>query len=153
MKVKLGNLELPQVQEVATYDRRSLAEHKPPGMPGSLFQNLGRHPTEIVLWGVATGPKAREFAEKLDDQFRAAKPLPFTAKIITGAGIRKALIADLRLQDLAGKPWRFAYGLTLREYITPATKKSASAQDPGIRSDAKNLVNQMASNLTKKKKK
>ena len=151
MKVKLGNLELPQVQEVYTYDRRSLAEHKPPGMPGSLFQNLGRHPTEIVLWGVATGPKARDLVEKLDDSFRASQPLPFTTTVIAGAGIRQTLIADLHLQDLAGKPERFSYGLTLREYITPETKQTTAGLDSGIRSNAKKLVGQMASNLTKKK--
>jgi hypothetical protein len=151
MKVKLGKLELPQVQEVATYDRRSLAEHKPPGMPGSLFQNLGRHPTEIVLWGVATGPKARDFVEQLDNTFRAAKPLPFSASTIAGAGIRQTLIADLRLQDFAGKPGRFSYELSLREHITPQTKKSTAALDSELRSNAKKRVGQMASSLTKKK--
>jgi hypothetical protein len=151
MKVKLGNLELPQVQEVYTYDHRSLAEHKPPGMRGSVFQNLGRHPTEIVLWGVATGPKARDLVEKLDDSFRAAQPLPFMTTVIAGAGIRKTLIADLHLQDLAGKPERFSYALTLREYITPETKQTGAGLDSGIRSDAKKLVGQMASHLTKKK--
>lgn len=151
MKVKLGNLELPQVQEIYTYDRRSLAEHKPPGMRGSVFQNLGRHPTEIVLGGVATGPKARDLVEKLNDSFRDAQPLPFMATVIAGAGIRKTLIADLRLQDLAGKPERFSYGLTLREYITPETKQTGAGLDSGIRSNAKKLVGQMASNLTKKK--
>jgi len=151
MKVKLGNFELPQVQEVHTYDRRSLAEHKPPGMPGSVFQNLGRHPTEIVLWGVATGPKARDFVEKLDDSFRAARPLPFTSTVVAGAGIRKTLIADLHLEDLAGKPERFSYGLRLQEYITPETKQTGGNLDSGIRSHAKKLVGQMASTLTKKK--
>ena len=151
MKVKLGNLELPQVQEICTYDRRSLTEHKPPGMPGSLFQNLGRHPTEIVLWGVATGPKAQDLAEKLNDTFRKAKPLPFTATVIAGAGIRQTLIADLHLEDLAGKPQRFSYGLRLREYITPATKKSTAGIDSQARSGANKLVGQMVSSLTKKK--
>jgi hypothetical protein len=151
MKMKLDDLELPQVQEVATYDRRTLAEHKPAGMAGSLFQNLGRHPTAIVLWGVATGPSARQFAEKLDRKFRAAKPVPFSGDIIAGAGISQTLIADLRLEDLAGKPERFAYALALREFLKPAKTEDRTELDAGIRSDAKKLVGQLTANLTKPK--
>jgi hypothetical protein len=138
MRVKLDNLELPQVQEVATYDRRSLAEHKPPGMAGSLFQNLmGNHPTRIVLWGVATGPGARKFVESLDGKFRAAQPVPFAADIIAGAGISQMLIADLHLEELAGKPDRFSYILALREFIKTAKSEDRTVLDAGIRSDAK----------------
>ena len=54
----LDDLELPLVQELTTYDRRTLSELKPPGMSGSLLQNLGRRPLRIVLWGVATDPDA-----------------------------------------------------------------------------------------------
>jgi hypothetical protein len=152
MKLKLDDLELPQVQEVATYDRRALAEHKPAGMAGSLLQNLGRYPTGIVLWGVATGPTAQQFAEKLDGKFRAAKPVPFSADIITGAGISQMLIADLRLEDLAGKPGRFAYVLALREFTKPAKTEDRTVLDAGIRSDAKKRVGQLTANLTKPKK-
>ena len=45
MRPMLDDLELPQVQQVVTYERRALAEHKQPGMAGSLFQNMGRRPT------------------------------------------------------------------------------------------------------------
>jgi hypothetical protein len=149
MKLKLGDLELPQVQEVTTYDRRALAEHKPPGMAGSLFQNLGRQPTGIILWGVATGPNARKFAENLDGKFRAAKPVPFSTDMIAGAGISQMLITDLRLEDLAGKPNRFSYVLALSEFIKPAKTGDQSALDSGIRSDAKNRTQQLTSKLTK----
>ena len=46
MRPMLDDIELPQVQEIAAYDRRMLAEHKPPGMDGSLLQNLGRQRLE-----------------------------------------------------------------------------------------------------------
>src|SRR5262249_30578253 len=116
MRPMLDNLELPQVQEISAYERRTLAEHKPPGMAGNLLQNLGRRPTRLVLWGVATGPDALSFIQKLEDKFRAAKPVPFTADIVKDAEIEKMLIDDLKLQELAGKPARFAYVLTLREF-------------------------------------
>jgi hypothetical protein len=115
----VDDLELELVQEITTYDLRNLAEHKPPGMDGSLLQNLGRRPTRLVLWGIATGPEALQTTQKLDEKFRAAEPVGFTADIVTDSEIQKMFIDDLKIQDLAGKPERFAYVLTLREFIEP----------------------------------
>src|SRR5881396_2446440 len=136
MRPMLDDLELIQVQEIGTYDKRMLAEHKPPGMAGSLLQNLGRRPARVVLWGVATGEKALEFTQKLDDKFRAGKPVPFTADIVAESRIQQVLIDDLRCQDLAGKPERFAYVLTLREFIEPVEPEEAPPLDNSILNDA-----------------
>src|SRR5688500_19934000 len=110
-----GDLELTLVQEISSYDRRTLVEHKPPGMAGSLLQNLGRRPTRLVLWGVASGPDALTVTQKLDEKFRAAKPVTFTADIVSDAEIQEMFIEDLKIQELAGKSDRFAYVLRLRE--------------------------------------
>jgi len=139
----LDDLELPQVQEIATLERRVLAEHKPPGMAGSLLQNLGRRPTRLTLWGVASGPDALSFVEKLDGKFRAAKPVPFTADIVADAEIEQVMIDDLRMQELAGKPERFAYVLTLREFIEPIEPEDLSALDAGILDEALGLVDNL----------
>lgn len=151
MRPMLDKLELPQVQEIATYDRRTLAEHKPPGMAGSLLQNLGRRPTRLVLWGVVTGPSARDFAKKLDEKFRAGNPVPFTSDIVADAEIHQVLITDLRLQDLAGRPQRLAYVLTLRECVKPVEAGPTSAVDMGIQADATNLMNNIVGGLTPRK--
>src|SRR5690349_24752593 len=119
MRPMLDDLELPLVQEVSTFDRRALAELKPPGMDGSLLQNLGRRPTCILLWGVAAGDDSRQFMEKLDKKFKAGAPVPFTADITTDSKIEKVLIDDLRFQEVAGKTDRFAYVLTLRQHQVP----------------------------------
>src|SRR2546427_6263143 len=97
----IDDLELPQVQEIETKDRRTLAEHKPPGMDGSVLQNLGRRSTRIELFGVASGPDARAFVEKLDGKFRAGTPVPFAADIVADAEIQQVLIDDLSVQDVA----------------------------------------------------
>jgi hypothetical protein len=144
----LDNLELPQVQEVATYDRRALSEHKPPGMAGSLLQNLGRRPASVVLWGVATGPDARDFAEKLDQKFRAGKPVPFTADIVADAKIDQVLIDDLRLQEVAGKPERFAYVLILREFIKPVEPEDVSQVNTDAAADALRQMKDLVNGLT-----
>lgn len=148
MRPMLDGLELPQVQEITSYDRRTLAEHKPPGMSGNFLQNLGRRPVRLVLWGVATGPDALGFIQKLEDKFRAAKPVPFTADILKDSEIELMLIDDLKLQELAGKPQRFAYVITLREFIKPVEPvESAPGLDADILGDADGLVKGLVDGL------
>lgn len=137
MRPMVDDLELELVQEITTYDLRNLAEHKPPGMAGSLLQNLGRRPTRLVLWGIATGPEALSTTQKLDEKFRAAKPVTFTADIVNDAEIQSMFIDDLKIQDLAGKPERFSYVLSLREFIEPVEPATAAGPlDTGILGDA-----------------
>ncbi len=147
MRPMLDNLELPQVQEIAVVDRRVLAEHKPPGMEGSLLQNMGRRPSRLVLWGVATGPEALSFVEKLDEKFRAGKPLPYTSDIVKDAAIDQMLIEDLKLQELAGKPERFAYVLTLREFIKPIEPEDTSGLNADILVEAGKLIDNLVPGL------
>jgi hypothetical protein len=132
----LDDLELPLVQEVSTFDRRALAEHKPPGMDGSVIQNLGRRPACILLWGVATGDEARQFMDQLDLKFKEGRPVPFTADIVADANIENVLIDNLRFQELAGKPDRFAYILTLRQHQVPVEPEDVSAVDADLLADA-----------------
>ena len=98
MRPMLDDLELPQVQEIATYDQRMLAEHKPPGKAGSLLQNMGRRSTQLVLWGVASGADAQKFVEQLDAKFRAGDPVPFSADIVADAVARVVSTPDLAQQ-------------------------------------------------------
>lgn len=143
MKPMLGDLELPLVQEITTLERRVLAEHKPPQMSGSLLQNLGRRPTRLALWGVATGTDAQSFIEKLDGKFRAGDPLPFTADIVADAEIEQVVIEDLRVQDLAGKPERFAFVMTLREHIEPVEPEDLSPLNSDILDEAQSLIDDL----------
>jgi hypothetical protein len=148
MRPMLDDLELGQVQEISTYDRRTLAELKPPGMSGSLLQNLGRRPTRTVLWGVAVGPDALTFTGKLDEKFRAAKAVPFTADIVADAEIQLMFIEDFKIQELAGKPERIAYVLTLREFIEPVEPAEASPElDTDILGDASDLIGDLVDGL------
>jgi hypothetical protein len=147
MKPMLDDLELLQVQEISTYDRRALVEYKPPGMAGSILQNLGRRPARMTLWGVATGPDALAFAQKLDGKFRAGKPAPFTSDIVKDSNIDQVLIEGVQFEELAGRPQRFAYVLKLLEYIKPAEPADASSLDTSILDDAKNLMDGIVDGL------
>lgn len=147
MRPMLDDLELPQVQEITTYDRRALAEHKPPGMDGSLLQNLGRRPVHLTLWGVKTGTDALEFVETLEEKYRAGQPVPFTADIVADAEIEQMVIDDLQWQEIAGKPDRYSYVLVLREYIEPVEPEDTSAVDTETLDDAGELFDDLVDGL------
>jgi hypothetical protein len=147
MRPMLDDLELPQVQEILTSDRRMLAEHKPPAMPGSLLQNLGRRAGHVALWGVAAGPEALAFVERLDGLFRDGGALPFAADIVAESRLERVVIADLRLEELAGKPHRFLYVLTLREFAEPVEPAAAPELDEALAADAAGLVDALAGAL------
>jgi hypothetical protein len=145
----LDDLELPQVQEIAEHDRRALAEHKPPGMDGSLLQNLGRHATRLRVRGVATGADAPTFVDGLVERYAAGAPLPFTADIVADASIDAVLIDDLRIDELAGRPQRFGYTLELREHIEPVEAAGAAAAgiDEDLLDEAVDLVDSLTAGL------
>ena len=143
----LDQLELPQVQEMTALERRVLAEHKPPGMSGSLLQDLGRRPARVTLWGVATGPDAQSFIDQLESKFREANPLPFIADVTAEADLERVVIDDLRVQDLAGKPFRFAYLMTLREFIEPVEPEDLSVLDGAIEDDALGFMDELVDGL------
>lgn len=147
MHPMLDDIELPQVQEITTYDRRMLAEHKPPGMDGSLLQNLGRRPVHLTLWGVKTGTDALEFVETLEQKYRAGEPVPFVTDIIADAEIEQMIIDDLQWQELAGKPDRYSYVLTLREFIEPVEPEDTSFLEEGILDDAGDLFDDLLGGL------
>jgi hypothetical protein len=147
MQPMLDDIELPQVQEITTHEKRTLVEHKPPGMSGSLLQNLGRRPTYLLLWGVATGTDAQETIAKLNDKFQAGAPLSFTADISADAKIDQVIIDNLQVQDLAGKPQRYAYILTLREYIEPIPPEDLSALNTDILDNALSGIDNILAGL------
>lgn len=147
MRPMLDDLELPNIQELAVHDQRVLAEHKPPGMEGSLLQNMGRRPAHLVLWGVATGPDVIDFVEALDGKFKSGQPLPFIADIVADAEIEEIVIDDLQWQEVAGKPQRYAYTLTLREYIEPVEPEDLSPLDSDILDEAGDLIDGLVEGL------
>ncbi len=147
MRPMLDDIELPQVQEIRSVEKRVLAEHKPPGMQGSLLQNMGRRPMRLLLSGVKTGPDVLDFVEQLDGKFKHGEPLSFVADIVTDTEIEQIVIDDLKWQELAGKPQRYAYVLVLREYIEPTEPEDVSALDANIGDAAQGLMDDLIEGL------
>lgn len=147
MRPMLDDLELPLVQEIRSYDQRALAEHSPPGLPGTHLQNMGRAPARLLIWGVATGPDELDFVEQLDQKFKQGDPLPFTADITAEAEIDLIIIETLQWQEVAGNPQRQAYVMTLREYIEPVEPENLSLLDSDILEDAQGLIDDLVDGL------
>jgi len=143
----LAGTELPQVQDLITLDLRAVAEHKAPGKDGSMLQNLGRAPTGVTVRGVATDPRALELLDTLKSDLRTGQPVTFVADITTDTTIERVLIDDLQIRQLAGLPDRFAYSLTLREFIEPVEPDSTDALDADILGDAGDLVGDLLDGL------
>ena len=140
MRPTLAGTELPQVQELTTSDLRAVAEHKAPGKDGSMLQNLGRAPTAVTVRGVATDPASLDLVEQLKTDLRTGQPVAFVADITTDTTIEQVLIDDLQVRQLAGRPDRYAYVLTLREYVEPVEPESSAALDADIAADAGDLT-------------
>jgi hypothetical protein len=130
MRPMLDELELPQVQVIDTGEHRDWVEHQPPGMAGSIFEDLGRDPTDFLLHGVAVGPESLGFVERLDGLFRAGQPVSFVADITTATQIDQVVIEDLAIREVAGKPERYEYALTLHEFVPPPVVESEELPPP-----------------------
>lgn len=119
VKPMLDGVELQLVQKVESDDQEVLAEHGVPALEGDFLQDLGRRVTRLSLTGVITGDEAADGLKTLREKFRAATPVSFVTDIATATKVGKVLIEELGVRELAGKPERFEYELTLREFLPP----------------------------------
>jgi outer membrane protein OmpA-like peptidoglycan-associated protein len=126
----LGDIELQQVQNIEVDEDRVLVQHHVPALEGDFLQSLGRRSTRVFLTGVLTGTESKVGLETLRKKFHAAEPISFVADITTATKVDQVLIEELKVQDLAGKPERFAYALTLREFIPPPAPKKEELPPP-----------------------
>lgn len=147
MRPMLDDLELPQVQETAVAELRALAGHHATDADGSVLQDLGRTAAKVTLWGVAAGPDAAGFVERLSEMFRAGAPVPFAADLTAAARIERVAIADLRVREAAGKPQRWLYVLELHEHLEPPPAAPDPAVDASILDDARGLADALAGAL------
>jgi hypothetical protein len=117
VKPMLDGVELQEVEWVEGNQIQILKQHRVPALEGDLLQPLGRRAVRIRLQGMLTGSEAGKSLETLRGKFRAAEPVRFVADIATATKIARVLIEEMRVRELAGKPERFEYAITLVEYI------------------------------------
>jgi outer membrane protein OmpA-like peptidoglycan-associated protein len=116
----LDDLELQQVQTIEVDGDQVWVQHGIPALEGDFLQGLGRRASQVTLTGVLTGAEVADSLKKLRDKFRAAAPATFVADIATAVRLEQVLIEEMGVRELAGRPARFEYAFTLREF-TPAT--------------------------------
>lgn len=116
----LDDLELQQVQTIEVDGDQVWVQHGIPALEGDFLQGLGRRASQVTLTGVLTGAEVADSLKKLRDKFRAAAPVTFVADIATAIRLDQVLIEEMGVRELAGRPARFEYAFTLREF-TPAT--------------------------------
>ncbi len=124
MRPLLGSLELQQVERLTVDEDLVLAHHQVAALEGDFLQELGRRSSRLTLGGVATGSEAGRHLEDLRDSFRAIEPVEFTADIASATRIDQVLIEEMTVRELAGKPERFEYALTLRQYSPPPPEEA-----------------------------
>jgi hypothetical protein len=113
----LDDIELEKVQKIEIDEDQVLVEHEIPALEGDFFQGIGRRANRVSLTGVMTGTEAGGSLKSLRDKFRNADPVPFVSDITTATRVDQVLIEEMGVRELAGKPERFEYALTLREFI------------------------------------
>ncbi|MBA1340582.1 MAG: hypothetical protein C5S40_00370 [ANME-2 cluster archaeon] len=114
-----GITEIRNISNIRTSDKRSMVEHRIPGMEGNVFQDLGRSPVTISFDGTFQGKTARNNLETIRSKFKQGIPLPFNSDISGAADVTKVLIEDLQIEDIAGILNRYRYSILLREYKEP----------------------------------
>jgi hypothetical protein len=122
----LGKIALEQVESIQIDGEEALAQHAVPGLEGDFLQRLGRRASRVTLKGTLVGPKSRDNVETLRRAFRAAQPLDFVTDIATATKAGRVLIEEVGIRELAGKPERYEYTLTVREFVEQP-KPDASA--------------------------
>lgn len=114
-----SGVEIRNVSNISTTDRRNIVEHQIPGMEGSVFQNMGRAAVRISFEGTLQGRSAKNKLETIRSKFKQGIPLPFNSDISGAADVTQVLIENLRISEEAGITDRYQYSIVICEYKEP----------------------------------
>lgn len=126
----LDDVELQQVQKIESEDEAAVQAHSIPALEGDFLQDLGRRSTRVDLTGVLSGPDAGKGLQKLREKFQKAEPMSFVADIATATAVDKVMIEQMEVEELAGKPERFAYALSVLEFVPPPKQETEPPPPP-----------------------
>ncbi|NDJ19003.1 hypothetical protein [Myxacorys almedinensis] len=145
----LGEVELQLVQNIIADEDQVLNLHSIPALEGDFFQKLGRRISRITLTGVITGTEAGEGLTTLREKFRAAEPVSFVADIATATKLDQVVIEAMDVRELAGKPERFEYALTLREFIASpqSLQEQPAIVEAAVNQDSTQQTQQIVENI------
>lgn len=126
----LGDLELEQVQVLATDEDQAVVRHRVPALEGDFLQDLGRRGARLTLTGVLTAPEVKDHLSELRTRFHAGDPVSFVSDISSATVVDQVLIERMDVRELAGRPSAFEYHLVLRELTEAAPVTTTEIEIP-----------------------
>jgi len=138
----LGDFELPRVTRLETLETRDLLELPVPGRAGSLFQDLDRQPTRIVIEGSVFGEQAGlDFLAAVRAKYVAGEAMTFTSDIVNGTELQYVLLRQLHVQAEASAPDQIDYAVWLTESPPPPPPGGLlDGIDTGLLDDAAGML-------------
>jgi hypothetical protein len=100
-------------------DKRSIVEHKIPGMQGGVLQDMGREPIVIKFEGIVLGEESKQTLEYIRSKFKSGDPVQLLSDITGIAEINQVLIQDFNFLEEQGFQSQYKYDIVLREYVEP----------------------------------
>ena len=144
----MGPVQIRQIKNITTADRRILVEHQVPGLEGNLFQNLGRAPVKISFEGSFHGAGVREDLTRIRQKFKEGTPCTFSSDITGMSDVTKVFIEEFRVVENAGEPNRYEYAIVLREYREPPPEPvPPPSQDTAARQWAEQTSEETAASI------
>lgn len=136
-----SGVEIRNVSNISTTDRRNIVEHQIPGMEGSVFQNMGRAAVRISFEGTLQGRSAKNKLETIRSKFKQGIPLPFNSDISGATDVTQVLIENLRISEEAGITDRYQYSIVICEYKEPPPEPTIPpSQDEGAAEAHENMA-------------
>jgi hypothetical protein len=138
----LGDFELPRVTRLETLEARDFVELPVPGRPGSLFQDLNRQPTRVIVEGSIFGEQpGLDFLGAVREKYLAGEPMTFTSDIATGTEIQYVVLQQLHVQAEASAPNQIDYAVWLSECPPPPPPSGLlDGIDTGLLDDAAGML-------------
>ena len=139
MAVRLGNIEIEKLTQVAVRERARIIRHDVPGLEGDLSQTLGRSSVEVVLDGIFYGADALDKLGELRALHLAYEPVDFFADAIGEGYFTQVLISRLDLTQRAGELDQYNFTCEVIEYVEPPEPAAADlmpALDAGLLDEA-----------------
>lgn len=138
----LGDWELPRVTRLEVLEARDFLELPVPGRAGSLFQDLNRRPTKVMIEGSVFGEQnGLDFLNAVREKYLAGEPLTFVSDIVTGTEIQYVLLQQLHVQAEASAPDQIDYAVWLAESPPPPPPSNLLGDiDTGLLDDAAGML-------------
>ncbi len=129
------------VHNINVSEKRSIVEHRIPGLQGNVLQDLGREPVRIAFEGLIFGEEALQFVEQIQLKYKAGVPVPFSSDLSGVAEVTQVLIEELQVEEVGGVINTYTYWMVLREYTPPPEEEEPV---PSQDAEAEDAVQQQA---------